>query len=131
MDLETENDSPNHTKDHLEVSIDQLCREKKKRLIQRFDEVTKRKENSGKERVRMYTFGGNADQFDTFVSDELEALTGVLDLVNSHCGLLVELLNLVTSNHCQELSELDAIGEVSTDLLDAGSNLSEVRVAPC
>jgi hypothetical protein len=76
------------------------------------------------------TFGSNTDELNTLVSNELQALTSVLDLVDSHCGLLVDLIDFITSNHSQELGQFDTIGEISTDLFNAGSNLAEVGVTP-
>jgi hypothetical protein len=78
-----------------------------------------------------HTFRGNANQLNTLVSDELEALAGILDLVDPHGGLLVELLHLVSGDHFQELSQLDTIREISTDFLDVRTEFSEVRVDPC
>lgn len=98
--METQDNCPNHTKNHLKVAIDKL-------------------------------FGSNANQLNTLVSDEFEALAGVLDLVDPHGGLLVQLLHLVSGNHFQELSQLDTIREISADFLYARAEFSEVRVDPC
>jgi len=75
-------------------------------------------------------FGSNVGELDTVVVDELECLTAILDVVDSHSGCLFVLAKLLFGNDFQKGNEVDSVAEIFSERGNLLATLDEMRVDP-
>ena len=74
--------------------------------------------------------GTYRDELDAFVVDKVQGFVDVGDLVEAHLAA-VGFGEPLAGDDLEEEHQLEAVSEVCGDVLDAGTGLSQVGVAPC
>ena len=77
----------------------------------------------------LITFGSDGDELDAFAGNEIQGFVDIGDLVESHFTA-VGLGQSLTRDDFEQQHELEPIAEVIFNVIDTGSGLAQVRVAP-
>ena len=75
------------------------------------------------------TFSSDGDELNAFTGDEIQRFVDIGDLVESHFTT-VGLWQRLTRDNFKQEHELESIAEVIFNVINAGTGLAQVRVAP-
>lgn len=74
-------------------------------------------------------FRTDRDQFDSFACNKIQCLIYICDLMETHFAA-IRLRQRLAGNHLQQQHQLKSITKIFFDVLDLGTGLSQMRIAP-